>query len=122
MNSPALNFVPPVDALYVGVMSGTSVDAIDAAVVRFSPRIELAATHTLAYPADLRATLLALAVPGENEIDRLGQADVSVGRLFAQAVRELLAQAGLTARDICAIGSHGQTIRCRSRCKSAIPM
>ncbi len=113
MNSPALNFVPPVDALYVGVMSGTSVDAIDAAVVRFSPRIELVATHTLAYPADLRATLLALAVPGENEIDRLGQADVSVGRLFAQAVRELLAQAGLTARDICAIGSHGQTIRHR---------
>ena len=99
--------------LFVGVLSGTSVDGIDAAVVRFAPRIELVATHTVRYPAALRAELLALAVPGENEIDRLGQADVAVGRLFAQAVRELLAHAGLAASDIRAIGSHGQTVRHR---------
>ncbi|MSU66842.1 MAG: anhydro-N-acetylmuramic acid kinase [Opitutus sp.] len=94
-------------------MSGTSVDAIDAVVVRFSPGAELVATHTLAYPAELRATLLALAVPGKNEIDRLGQADVAVGRHFAQAVRDLLSRAGLASRDVRAIGSHGQTIRHR---------
>lgn len=97
----------------MGVLSGTSVDAIDAAVVRLAPRAELVARHTLAYPADLRAELLRLAVPGENEIDRLGQADVEVGRLFGRAVRELLAAAGLKPAAIRAIGSHGQTIRHR---------
>ena len=99
--------------LFVGVLSGTSVDAIDAAVVRIGPRVELVATHTLAYPAELRAELLALGRPGEDEIDRLGQADGRVGRLFAQAVNELLAGAGLAPGAISAIGSHGQTIRHR---------
>lgn len=99
--------------LYIGVLSGTSMDGIDAAVVRFGPRIELVATHTLAYPAELRAELLRLAVPGENEIDRLGQADVAVGRLFARAVLALIEKTGLVAGDIHRIGSHGQTVRHR---------
>ena len=99
--------------LFVGVLSGTSVDAIDAAVVRIGPRVELVATHTLAYPAELRAELLALGRPGTDEIDRLGQADGRVGRLFAQAVNELLTGAGLAPGAISAIGSHGQTIRHR---------
>ncbi len=105
----------PKGELLVGVLSGTSVDAVDAALVRFGPRVELVATHTLPYPPELRAELLALAVPGENEIDRLGSADVAVGRHFAQAVNELLARAGVSAREIAAIGSHGQTIRHRPK-------
>jgi anhydro-N-acetylmuramic acid kinase len=99
--------------LFIGALSGTSIDGIDVALVRFAPRPELAASHGLAYPEELRRELLALCVPGENEIDRLGRADVAVGRLFAQAVNELLAQAGVLSGAVRAIGSHGQTIRHR---------
>lgn len=101
--------------LYVGTLSGTSVDGIDAALVRFSPRPELAASHFAPFATELREEILRLCVPGENEIDRLGQADVLLGRAFASAVKELLAASGTALRDICAIGSHGQTIRHRPR-------
>ena len=105
---------PPRDPdLFVGTLSGTSVDGIDAALVRFGARPELIATHSLAFPAELKAELLALGRPGDNEIDRLGRADVALGRLFAFAVNELLAKADLTTREVRAVGSHGQTIRHR---------
>ena len=104
---------PASSELFVGTLSGTSVDGIDAALVRFGARPELIATHSLAFPAELKAELLALGRPGDNEIDRLGRADVALGRLFARAVNELLAKAGLTTRDVRAVGSHGQTIRHR---------
>lgn len=103
----------PAAGLFVGTLSGTSVDGIDAALVRFGSQPELMATHSLPFPAKLKDELLALCVPGENEIDRLGRADVTLGRLFAQAVNELLAKAGVPAKDVGAIGSHGQTIRHR---------
>ena len=99
--------------LFIGTLSGTSVDGIDAALVRFSPSPALVATHSLKFPQDLRRDLLALGVPGANEIDRLGQADIRLGQLFAQAVNELLRQAGVAPGEIAAIGSHGQTIRHR---------
>lgn len=101
--------------LFVGVLSGTSVDAVDAALVRIGQSIELVATHTLPYPAELRAELLKLAVPGDNEIDRLGSADVAVGRHFAQAVKTLLAESGVDRASVRAVGSHGQTVRHRPR-------
>ncbi len=99
--------------LYIGTLSGTSVDGIDAALVRFAPQPGLIASHFLSYPGELRTELLALCQPGENEIDRLGRADVQVGRCFAQAVNELLAKTARPAGEIRAIGSHGQTIRHR---------
>lgn len=99
--------------LYVGTLSGTSMDGIDAALVRFTPQPELLATHSLTFPDDLRVEMRALCVPGDNEIDRLGRVDVRLGRLFGQAVNELLAQAGVATTDVRAIGSHGQTIRHR---------
>lgn len=98
---------------FVGTLSGTSMDGIDAALVRFAPRPELAATHSLAFPDALRAEMRALGVPGDSEIDRLGGADVQLGRLFAQAVRELLLKARIDPAQVRAIGSHGQTIRHR---------
>lgn len=98
---------------FIGALSGTSIDGIDVALVGFGPQPALVASHSLAYPENLRAELLALCVPGKNEIDRLGRADVQVGRLFAQAVNELLAKAARAPGEIRAIGSHGQTIRHR---------
>lgn len=88
-------------------------DGIDAALVRFSPEPVLVASHSLQFPEELRAELLALAVPGDNEIDRLGRADVRLGRRFAQVVNELLARAKVASAEVRAIGSHGQTIRHR---------
>ena len=99
--------------LFIGALSGTSIDGIDVALVRFAPQPVLVATHGVAYPAELRRELLALCAPGENEIDRLGRADVAVGREFAAAVQAMLAQAGVAPGEVCAIGSHGQTIRHR---------
>lgn len=99
--------------LFIGALSGTSMDAIDAAVVGFSPQPTLVATHSRPLPPDLRQALLALATPGANEIDRLGVADVQLGRFIAQTIRELLETAGLPTSAIRAIGSHGQTIRHR---------
>ena len=104
---------PPESDLFVGTLSGTSVDGIDVALVRFGARPELIADHSLAFPDKLKAELLALGQPGDNEIDRLGRADAALGRLFARAVNELLAKAGVAPRDVRAVGSHGQTIRHR---------
>ena len=99
---------------YIGLMSGTSMDAIDAVLVDFSagiPRL----VHTLDHPIpdELRSECQALFIPGNNEIDRLGQADSQLGDVFADAVLQLLEAANVLAQDITAIGSHGQTIRHR---------
>lgn len=99
--------------LFLGLLSGTSMDGVDAALVEFDPAPRMIASHFLALPPDLRRDLLRLAVPGADEIDTLGAADVSVARAFAQAANELLAAAGVPAARVTALGSHGQTIRHR---------
>ena len=98
--------------LYIGLMSGTSLDGIDAVLVDFAsgqPRLTATLSHPI--PATLRRQLLDLCRPGANEIERMGQADTALGELFAEAVQCLLEQAAIPAQDIRAIGSHGQTIR-----------
>lgn len=99
--------------LFIGLLSGTSVDAVDAALVDFAAQPRVIATHSREYPPALRQELLALATPGPNELDRLGEADVQVGRHFARTAGELLAKAGKSAAQVRAIGSHGQTVRHR---------
>ncbi|WP_335337248.1 anhydro-N-acetylmuramic acid kinase [Sedimenticola thiotaurini] len=95
-------------------MSGTSIDGIDAALVDFSPARPTLIGHCYQpWPEDLRDKLKKLAHPGENEIERLGQADIAVAQHFADAVSELLRQTGVDTARIRAIGSHGQTIRHR---------
>lgn len=98
---------------FIGLISGTSMDAVDAALVQFAdaPIPNLAARCTTPIPADLRQELSAVAQPGADDLDRIMRLDAAVARLFAQAVNELLAQTGLAAERIRAIGSHGQTIR-----------
>ena len=101
-------------SLYIGLMSGTSMDGIDAALVDFSqnPPI-LCATLETKLPSELKNTLLKLCQPGDNEIDTMGAADISLGVAFADAANTLIQQAGINASDVIAIGSHGQTIRHR---------
>jgi len=97
---------------FIGLMSGTSLDSLDAALVDFSePLPKLEATLTTELPESLKSQLLALCSPGDNEIQRMGVADHQLGKLSAQACQTLLNSAGITANQVAAIGSHGQTIR-----------
>ena len=107
------------DELYLGLMSGTSADGIDAALVRFDGNHDALQAHvlhavTVAWDEALRARLIALGQGGALEsLDALGELDVRVGEAFAQAAGALLQQARIAPGQVRAIGSHGQTIRHR---------
>lgn len=97
---------------FIGLMSGTSIDGIDAALIAVSAAgIKTIATLGYPIPATLRTQLIDIFSPGDNEIVRMGQLDNEVGMLFTEAALALLAKANFEASDIIAIGSHGQTIR-----------
>ena len=97
--------------LYLGLISGTSVDGIDVALVRFAPRMDVLAARTFAYPEDVRARIVALARSrAAITLDDYGRLDAEVGEHFAEAALALLHDAGIDARDVAALGSHGQTV------------
>lgn len=96
---------------YLGVMSGTSLDGLDIALIEQSQRTRLLATHYVPMPSELRADLLALCSPGTDEIARTAVAEQQWVRLAAQGIATLLQQQSLEPAAIRAIGSHGQTIR-----------
>lgn len=98
-------------ALYIGVMSGTSLDGLDIALIEQSPAIRLIATHYIPMPETLRAELLSLCASGPDEIARSAMAQQHWVKLAAQGIHSLLQQQQLQAQDIRAIGSHGQTVR-----------
>ena len=100
--------------LYIGLMSGTSIDAIDAVLVDFngsSPQI--IDTHTTPFTDSIHDALIDLCQPGPNEIQRTGKWDNQLGHLFADTVLALLNKNPQLSNKIKAIGSHGQTIRHR---------
>ncbi|WP_394129686.1 anhydro-N-acetylmuramic acid kinase [Shewanella maritima] len=102
----------PKPQYYIGLMSGTSMDGVDAVLVdSASGTPTFVAAHTEDMPAHILSGLQRLCVPANNEINQLGQLDRNVGQLFAKAVNALLEKTGIQANDVIAIGSHGQTIR-----------
>ncbi len=101
------------DEIYLGLMSGTSLDAIDVVAVCFEPTLRLLGTQSLLLPSEIRQEVLALTQPNNNEIERLGCVDVLLGQLFADCANQLLNKLDLAPSQITAIGSHGQTIRHR---------
>ncbi|WP_328188865.1 anhydro-N-acetylmuramic acid kinase [Marinobacter sp. OP 3.4] len=96
---------------YIGLMSGTSMDGIDAALVELDGAGDatLVATHTEPFPAPLHQSIVNLS-QNRGAPDDLGHCDRAVGELFARAARNLLASSGHQG-PVTAIGSHGQTIR-----------
>ena len=99
-------------AIYIGVMTGTSMDGLDLVAASFDP-LKIHATLTLKFEEDLRDQLMALSLPDDNEIDRMAVAHVALGKMIGNGVNQLIEDNQLDRSQIQAIGSHGQTIRHR---------
>ncbi len=99
--------------IYIGLMSGTSLDAIDVALVDLtnekSPRLIHA--ENLVIPDSLRFRIAQLCQPSDDEINRMGALDVELGELFAEAALTVLKKTNIKTEQVRAIGSHGQTVR-----------
>jgi anhydro-N-acetylmuramic acid kinase len=102
--------------LFIGLMSGTSLDGVDGVLAAFprgfsQGRIDTIATSYVEFPAELQRDLMALQSSGENEIHREALIANILARHYATCVNQLLQQSNIAAAGICAIGVHGQTIR-----------
>ncbi|WP_329604951.1 anhydro-N-acetylmuramic acid kinase [Spartinivicinus ruber] len=96
---------------YIGIISGTSMDAVDAAIVCFDPEFKLVATQEIPIGEQLKQQIAQLADSSLIRIKDLAQIDIELGLLFAQASLSLIEKCQIPCKQIKAIGCHGQTIR-----------
>ncbi len=102
---------PASDKLFIGLMSGTSLDGIDAILMEFSNPMKTLATKFCPFSDNLYQQLKSLTQAGENEVHRMAIAEQQLAIEYAHTVQALLEHANIKATDISAIGVHGQTIR-----------
>ena len=105
--------------LFIGLISGTSADGIDAVLMEFTPAARILATHFSPYPDPVRERVLKLlhSQYAGDAVDEFGGLDAELGELFAAAALALLQQSKTPASRVRAIGSHGQTVRHRPRAR-----
>ena len=108
--------------LYIGLMSGTSLDGIDGALVDFSDKPNLVESFFLPYPKDIKQKLTEIIKSKKIELVELGTIDRKLGFLYAKCVKSLLKKADIKSSEIQAIGSHGQTIYHFPKTKYAFSM
>lgn len=99
--------------LYIGLMSGTSTDAVDAVLVEFASKGQLTihASHCLVFDSSLKNSIIELNQPSDNEIDRMCRVEHQLTHCYAQAIQQLMDASQYQSQHIRAIGMHGQTIR-----------
>lgn len=97
--------------LYIGLISGTSVDGVDSVLVNFQQNTpELIASHSHPIEDPLRRNILALCLGEDIRLSELGQTHIELGKIFAEAANAVLNKAGVGPKAVTAIGSHGQTV------------
>ena len=96
---------------YVGTITGTSIDGLDVALLDIDADLSVVAAETVPLPTALAADLKMLLAAGENEVERVGAADATLGEFTGRAVLDCLARWHIATTEVRAIGSHGQTIR-----------
>jgi anhydro-N-acetylmuramic acid kinase len=101
------------DSIYIGTMSGTSMDGLDIVAMRFpeDKPPESCATQFTPYPDALKQRLQDLALDANASLNNMCQLDSELGQYYAQQINEFIAHTGLSRQRISAIGSHGQTVR-----------
>lgn len=126
------------DGLYIGMMSGTSLDGLDAVLCRFADdgSLEILATHHALFPTQLHSILLALCQPNgvlsqqdwmaemgfASELDVYGWASVAYAEFTSEVVHHLLTQSNFQPDEIAAIGCHGQTLRHRPQWRFSLQL
>jgi len=99
------------DGLYIGLMSGTSMDGVDAVIVELDEtQFEIHQAQTTPYPRALKEKASDLVEKQVTSLENLGFLSTALGHFFAECVLDLVKSSSFKLSDIAAIGHHGQTV------------